>query len=625
MNILDVVVGKPIKTSDERAEQIGPAQGVPIFGLDGLSSAAYGPEAALSLLIPLGLLGVHYIVPVSAAIITLLVIVYFSYRQTIATYPSGGGSYTVARFNLGAPAGLLAAAALLADYILTAAVGISAGVGALISAVPALLPHTVSICLGILIVITILNLRGVREAGTIFAVPTYLFVGTLLITIAGGVVRVLVGGGHPTPVVAPPPPPAVTEAVSYWLLLKVFASGCTALTGVEAVSNGVKAFREPTVKNAQRTLTVIIFLLAVLLAGISYLVKVYGIAATDPGRPGYQSVLSMLTASVFGKGFFYYLTIGAILVVLSLSANTAFADFPRLCRAIAQNNYLPHVFGYRGRRLVYTYGIVVLALLCGGVLLLFGGITDRLIPLYAVGAFLAFTLSQAGMVMHWRKNRGPHWVKSALVNGLGATVTGITTGVVLVAKFVEGAWITLLFIPLTIVFFELVRRHYHAVKLLTSCKDPVNVASLSQHPIAVIAIDRWSSITCQGIQFAARLSPEVIAVHVEPNEHSELLQDDWEQYVEKPFQAAGKQPPRLYVLPSPYRFVIIPFVQFILDLSKKHPDRSIVVVIPELVEDKWYEYFLHNQRGRMLEWVLLARGNERIFTVSAPWYIGRRK
>jgi amino acid transporter len=625
MNILDVVVGKPIKTSDERAEQIGPAQGVPIFGLDGLSSAAYGPEAALSLLLPLGLLGVHYIVPVSAAIITLLMIVYFSYRQTIATYPSGGGSYTVARFNLGAPAGLLAAAALLADYILTAAVGISAGVGALISAVPALLPHTVSICLGILIVITILNLRGVREAGTIFAVPTYLFVGTLLITIAGGVVRVLVGGGHPTPVVAPPPPPAVTEAVSYWLLLKVFASGCTALTGVEAVSNGVKAFREPAVKNAQRALTVIIFLLAVLLAGISYLVKVYGIAATDPGRPGYQSVLSMLTAAVFGKGLFYYLTIGAILVVLSLSANTAFADFPRLCRAIAQNNYLPHVFGYRGRRLVYTYGIVVLALLCGGVLLLFGGITDRLIPLYAVGAFLAFTLSQAGMVMHWRKTRGPHWVKSAMVNGLGATVTGITTGVVLVAKFVEGAWITLLFIPLTIVFFKLVRRHYHAVKLLTSCKDPVNVAGLSQHPIAVIAIDRWSSITCQGIQFAARLSPEVIAVHVEPNEHSELLQDDWEQYVEKPFQAAGKQPPRLYVLPSPYRFVIIPFVQFILDLSKKHPDRSIVVVIPELVEDKWYEYFLHNQRGRMLEWVLLARGNERIFTVSAPWYIGRRK
>jgi amino acid transporter len=625
MNILDLLVGKPIRTSDERAEQIGPAQGIPIFGLDGLSSAAYGPEAALSLLMPLGLLGVRYIVPVSAAIITLLVIVYFSYRQTIAAYPSGGGSYTVARFNLGAPASLLAAAALLADYILTAAVGISAGVGALVSAVPSLLPHMVALCLGILVVITILNLRGVRDAGAAFAIPTYLFVGTLLITIVAGIIRVLLSGGHPTPAIALPPPPPMVEAVTFWLLLKVFASGCTALTGVEAVSNGVRAFKEPTVKNAQRSLTAIIFLLAVLLAGISYLVKTYGIAATDPGQPGYQSVLSMLSAAVFGKGFFYYLTIGSILVVLSLSANTAFADFPRLCRAIAQNNYLPHAFGYRGRRLVYTYGIVVLAVLCGGVLIFFGGVTDRLIPLYAVGAFLAFTLSQAGMVVHWRKKRGAGWLKSALVNGLGATVTGITTVVVLVAKFLEGAWITLLFIPLTIFVFSLVRRHYHSVSVLTSCKLPVDAAALSQPPIAVIAIDRWSTISRQGIEFAARLSPDVIALHVEPTEHSELLQDDWEHYVDQPFRAAGKQPPQLQILPSPYRFVIIPVVQFVLDLAKKNPTRTIIVVLPELIEDRWFEYLLHNQRGRLLEWVLLARGNERIFTVSAPWYIGKRK
>src|SRR5467141_1851873 len=624
MNILDVLVGKPIKTSDERAERIGPAQGIPIFGLDALSSAAYGPEAALSLLIPLGLLGVQYIVPISAAIIALLVIVYFSYRQTIAAYPTGGGSYTVARFNLGAFSGLLAAAALLTDYILTAAVGISAGVGALASAVPSLQPHTVGLCVGILLVITILNLRGVRDAGVVFMVPTYFFVGTLLITIVGGIARVALSGGHPLPVTPLPPPPAITEAVTFWLLLKVFASGCTALTGVEAVSNGVKAFREPGVKNAQRTLTVIIFLLAVLLAGISYLVKAYGIAATDPGHAGYQSLLSMLIAAVFGKGVFYYLTIASILFVLSLSANTAFADFPRLCRAIAQNNYLPHAFGYRGRRLVYTYGIVVLALLTCFLLVVFGGITDRLIPLYAVGAFLAFTLSQFGMVAHWRKKRGPHWLKSALVNGLGGFVTGITVIVVLVAKFAEGAWITVIFIPLLIYLFRVVRRHYHMVRLATSCAAPVVPANESARPIAVVPIERWSNITRQGIEFAARLSPEVIALHVEPNEHSELLQDDWEQYVEEPFRSAGKEPPRLHVLPSPYRFVIIPIVQFILDLSKKHPARSIVVVIPELVEDRWYEYFLHNQRGRLLEWVLLARGNERIFTVSAPWYVGRR-
>jgi amino acid transporter len=623
MNILDVVVGKPIKTSDERAEQIGPAQGIPIFGLDALSSAAYGPEAALSLLIPLGLLGVRYIIPISAAIVTLLVIVYFSYRQTIAAYPSGGGSYTVARFNLGASAGLLAAAALLADYILTAAVGISAGVGALVSAVPSLMPHTVTFCVGILIVITILNLRGVREAGLVFAVPTYLFVGTLLITIVGGVLRVFLSGGHPTPAAPVPPPPRITEAVSYWLLLKVFASGCTALTGVEAVSNGVKAFREPAVKNAQRTLTVIIFLLAVLLAGISYLVNIYGIVATDPSQPGYQSLLSMLVAAVFGKGFFYYLTIASILFVLSLSANTAFADFPRLCRAIAQNNYLPHVFGYRGRRLVYTYGIVVLSVLCGGLLILFGGVTDRLIPLYAVGAFLAFTLSQSGMVVHWWKNRGLHWLKSALVNGFGALVTGVTVVVVLVAKFVEGAWITLLFIPLTIILFVTVRRHYHSVRIRTSSRVPVDATRLSQPPIVVIPIDHWSNIARQGLEFAGRLSSEVIALHVDPTENSQLLQEEWEHYVEQPFRAAGKEPPKLRVLPSPYRFIVIPIVQFVLDVSKDHPDRSIIVVIPELVEDRWYEYFLHNQRGRLLEWVLLARGNARIFTVSAPWYVGK--
>ena len=624
MNILDAIIGKPIKTSEERAEQIGVREGIPIFGLDALSSAAYGPEAALSLLIPLGLLGVQYIIPISAAIITLLVIVYFSYRQTIAAYPTGGGSYTVARFNLGAFAGLLAAAALLTDYILTAAVGISAGVGALVSAVPSLQPHTVALCVGILIVITILNLRGVRDAGVAFMLPTYLFVGTLLITIVGGLVRVALSGGHSVPVTPLPPPPAMTEAVTLWLLLKVFASGCTALTGVEAVSNGVKAFREPAVKNAQRALTVIIFLLVVLLAGISYLVKVYGIAATDPGQPGYQSLLSMLIAAVFGKGVFYYLTIASILFVLSLSANTAFADFPRLCRSISQNNYLPHAFGYRGRRLVYSYGIVVLAVLTCFLLVLFGGVTDKLIPLYAVGAFLAFTLSQFGMVAHWRKNRGPHWLKSAMVNGFGGFVTGVTVIVVLVAKFAEGAWITVIFIPLLIFLFRLVRRHYHMVSVATSCAAPVALANESARPIVVVPVEHWSRIAKQALEFASRLSPEIIAVHVDPGDHSEFLQMDWERYVEQPFRAAGIEPPKLILLPSPYRFIIVPIVQYILKLAEKHPDRRIVVVIPELVEDHWYEYFLHNQRARLLEWTLLVRGNQRIFTVNSPYYISEQ-
>jgi amino acid transporter len=621
MNILDILVGKPLATSDERDEQIGPERGIPIFGLDGLSSAAYGTEAALSLLIPLGILGLNYILPISTAIIILLVVVYFSYRQTIAEYPSGGGSYTVARANLGAIPGLLAGAALLTDYILTAAVGISAGVGALISAVPALQPHTVLICISILTIVTILNLRGVRDAGVIFMVPTYLFIGTLVVTIGGGLIHTMMGGGHPIPRAPMPIPPPVTQVFTYWLLLKAFSSGCAAITGVEAVSNGVKAFREPAVKNAQRTLTVIIFVLALFLAGISYLVKIYGILAMDPANAGYQSVLSLLISAVFGRGIFYYLTIGSILLVLSLSANTAFADFPRLCRAIAHNNYLPHVFSYRGRRLVYTYGIVVLAVLTGALLVIFQGITDRLIPLYAIGAFLAFTLSQAGMVGHWFKKRAKHWEKSAFVNGLGAVVTGITACVVLVAKFTEGAWITLLFIPSLMVLFTAVRRHYHKVAVLTHTCDPVVPGMGATLPIAVVPLDRWSRITKQGIEFASRLTTDIIAVHVEPDEHSELLRDDWNRYIEAPFKTAGATPPQLQMLPSPYRFVLVPLVRYILDLSLKNPDRRIMVVIPELVEGRWYEYFLHNQRGRLLEWVLLARGNDCIVTVSAPYYL----
>jgi amino acid transporter len=621
MNILDLIVGRPLKTTEERAEQIGPAEGIPIFGLDALSSAAYGPEAALSLLIPLGAMGVGYIVPISGAIITLLVIVYFSYRQTIAAYPTGGGSYTVARFNLGAFWGLLAAAALMADYILTAAVGISAGVGALISAVPRLLPHTLGLCLAILVVITIVNLRGVKDAGVAFMLPTYLFVGSIGIAIIGGVVRVILSHGHPTPVTPLPVPPPAVQGVTYWLLLRVFASGCTALTGVEAVSNGVKAFREPAVKNAQKTLTVIIVILAALLAGISYLVNAYGIVATDPGKPGYQSILSMMIAAVFGKGIFYYVSIASILLVLSLSANTAFADFPRLCRSISQNNYLPHGFGQRGRRLVYTQGIVVLAVASAILLFLFDGVTDRLIPLYAVGAFLAFTLSQAGMVRHWYKVRGPHWLKSAMVNGLGSFVTGVTVMVVLVAKFLEGAWITLLFIPTMLLAFRAVRRHYHSVALATRCVMPVEPPLREAPPLVVIPIDRWSAITKQGLEFAAQLSGEITAVHVEPDEHAALLEEEWERYVARPYRELKLKPPQLVLLPSPYRFIVLPIVQYVLDLAGKHPDRRVAVVIPEFVEDRWYEYFLHNQRARLLEWILLARGSKNIYTVASPYYL----
>jgi amino acid transporter len=620
MAILDFLFGSPLPTSDERAERIGPTAGIPIFGLDALSSAAYGPEAALTLLIPLGAAGVAYILPISISIIVLLTIVYFSYRQTIEAYPGGGGSYTVARHNLGVFPGLLAAAALMIDYILVVAVGISAGVGALVSAAPSLEPHSLMLCLAILVVVTVVNLRGVRETGVIFLVPTYLFVGTLLIAIGIGVARTLASGGHPIPIVKLPAPPRALAAVSVWLLLKAFASGCTAMTGVEAVSNGVKAFREPTAGNARRTLGVIIGLLIVMLAGIAYLVKAYGIAATDPGAPGYQSVLSMLVAAVAGKGIFYYVTIGSILLILALSANTAFADFPRLCKIISQDGFLPRSFGLRGRRLVYSQGVYVLAALAAVLLVVFGGVTDRLIPLFAVGAFLAFTLSQTGMVFHWRRTGGPGARHSMLVNGLGATATAITVLVVLVAKFAEGAWITLLLIPGLLAVMIAVRRQYHQVSMSVLCQSPLEIHGF-QAPLVVVPVDRWSKIAKEALTFALNISPDVVALHIDSGEHTIYLQKEWYGFVEQPVLQLGMAPPKLVILQSPYRFVVTPIVDYVLALAKENPTRQIAVVIPEIVQRRWYYQMLHNQRGTALKSMLYFKGNGRILVVNVPWYV----
>ncbi|MGA3043491.1 MAG: APC family permease [Bryobacteraceae bacterium] len=620
MAILNFLFGSPLPTSDERAERIGPTAGIPIFGLDALSSAAYGPEAALTLLIPLGAAGVAYILPISISIIVLLTIVFFSYRQTIETYPGGGGSYTVARHNLGVFPGLLAAAALMIDYILVVAVGISAGVGALVSAVPSLEPHTLMLCLGILAVVTVVNLRGVRETGVVFLIPTYLFVGTLLIAIVIGVVRTLASGGHPVPVVALPPAPKAMAAVSVWLLLKAFASGCTAMTGVEAVSNGVKAFREPTAENARRTLAVIIALLIVMLGGIAYLVKVYGIAATDPGAPGYQSVLSMLVAAVAGKGLFYYVTICSILLVLALSANTAFADFPRLCKIIAHDGYLPRSFGARGRRLVYSQGLYVLAALSAVLLIVFGGVTDRLIPLFAVGAFMAFTLSQTGMVFHWKRTGGRGARHSMVVNGLGAVATAVTVVVVLVAKFMAGAWITLLLIPGLLAVMIAVRRQYHKVGMSVLSQSPLEFRNFKP-PMVVVPLDRWSKIAKRALTFALTVSPDVTVLHIDSGEHTIYLKQEWYGFVEQPVLQLGMCPPKLEILPSPYRFVITPIVDYILDQAQKNPDRQIAVIVPEIVERHWYYHMLHNQRGTALKSMLYFKGNGRIIVVNVPWYI----
>jgi len=620
MKLFEILLGKPLATSQERGEHVGPIAGIPIFGLDALSSAAYGPEAALTLLIPLGMAGVAHIVPISFAIIGLLAIVFFSYLQTIDAYPHGGGSYTVASENLGANAGLLAAAALMIDYILNAAVGISAGVGALVSAFPKLQPHTLALCLLILTILTLINMRGVKDTGAAFLIPTYLFIGSLLYVIIVGAIRTIAGHGHPLPVVAPPQLPIGTSMLGAWLLLKVFASGCTAMTGVEAVSNGVNAFAAPTQKNAKRTLTLIILLLMVFLAGIALLCRAYSIAATDPEGSGYQSILSQLISAVMGRGWFYYVSIGSILSVLALSANTSYADFPRLTRAIADNDYLPHVFKIRGRRLLYSHGIYALVGFTAVLLIGFGGVTDRLIPLFAIGAFLAFTLSQAGMVVHWKREAGPGHFYRMVVNGVGAFATGVTLIVVLVAKFKDGAWITALLVPGLMILMAMIKRHYDGVAQQLAVGRPMDVHNLAE-PLVIVPLDRWTRITEKGLRFALRLSDEVKAVHVDAEECCDEVKDNWSRNVEAPLLGAGRKVPELVLLQSPYRFVLMPLVEYILKVEREHPERQIAVMIPELVVRRWWEAPLHNQRAQLLKVLILLRGNQRIIVINIPWYL----
>ena len=581
----------------------------------------------MTLLIPLGIGGVEYGWRIIAAILVLLSIVYFSYRQTIAAYPGGGGSYTVATENLGEKPGLLAAAALMIDYILTAAVGISAGVTALTSSVQGtrfagLQHHTLLMCLIILTILAIVNMRGVKDTGTAFILPTFLFVGTLLTLIVVGMWKTVLTGGHPMPV-APVPPalPASVGALGTWMLLKAFASGCAAMTGVEAVSNGVMAFGEPRVKRAQRTLTVIIGILMVLLFGIAYLAKAYRVMPMEPDIIGYQSLLSLLVTVVFGRGWFYYLTMGSVLLALALSANTAFADFPRLTRAIATHDYLPHVFILRGRRLLYSHGIYALTGFTAVILILFGGVTDRLIPLYAIGAFLAFTLSQSGMVVHWLKmEKHPGRLWHAFVNGVGAVATGLTTIVVLVAKFRSGAWVTALLVPALIAIMWVVKRHYTRVKREMADMTPLNLVNLEE-PIVVIPMARWDRISEKAMRFGLLLSKEIKVVHVHSDDEEGSLDEIWDKFVIAPIKREGLQKPELVTIPSTYRFIINPLMDYILELEQKNPGRKVAVLLPELVVRHWWENALHNQRVQLLKLLLLLKGNQRIVVVNIPWYL----
>jgi Amino acid permease len=382
----------------------------------------------------------------------------------------------------------------------------------------------------------------------------------------------------------------------------------------------VMAFKDPTYKYARRTLTIIIAILMVMLLGIAYLVPAYGVAATMPGEPGYQSVLSQLLAAIAGKGGFYWTSIVSILVVLSLSANTAFADFPRLSRAIALNGFLPYALTVSGRRLVFGEGVYALAILTAILLAIFRGVTDRLIPLYAVGAFMAFTLSQAGMVMHWKRLGGPGARKSMFLNGLGAIATAITVAVVLVAKFTEGAWITLVLIPAMILLMRSIKRHYGRVENETQTDAPVNTQGLCA-PIVLLPVDRWSVVSEKALRFAWGLSQQIRVLHVECGEETESLCRNWNRLVEAPAKQAGLPVPELVLLKSPFRFVVKPIVEYALNLEKENSEKHVAVILPELVERRWYYLFLHNNRSSVLKALLYFQGSQRITVINVPWYL----
>ncbi|MDB5957809.1 APC family permease [Ramlibacter sp.] len=630
IRLRDLLLGRRLANREQAERKIGAWEGVPAMGLDGLGSSAYGPEAALAVLAVLGAAGPKHLGAVMTPIVLLLAVLFASYWQTIRAYPNNGGAYIVSRENLGTSAGLLAAAALMIDYVLNVAVGISAGVGALVSAVPALHPYILPLCLAILAFVTVMNLRGTLDAGRLFAVPTYLFVASFGLVLVLGVWKTVTGGGHPHAAVAPPALHATTQAVSLWLLLRAFAAGCTAMTGVEAVSNGMSAFRDPPVRHGHRTLAAIVIILGLLLVGISLLAHAYGIGAMDQTKDGYRSVLSQLAAAVAGEGVLYYVAIASLLAVLSLSANTSFVDFPRLCRLVASDGFLPKPFAIAGHRLVFSIGIAYLAVTAGVLLVAFGGITDHLIPLFAIGAFLTFTMSQAGMVVHWRRKKRTGervWLHLA-INGVGAVTTGVALLVIVVAKFAEGAWITMLVIPLVIVLLKSIRRYYLRVEQKVHDPTPLSLDS-AKPPIVLVAIEDWNLLADHALTLALTLSPQVLGVHLAelggPDEgYNQKLQERWERNVAVPARAAGFPAPRLVVLQAEYRAIHAPVLQLVRELELQHPDRSVAVLIPELMKQHWYQKLLHTHRARRLRRGLLKHGGTRLTVMSVPWYLEAR-
>jgi amino acid transporter len=602
-NVKRILLGTPIATAHAAHERLGPLTGLAIFASDALSSVAYATEEILLILTLAGAAALGLAFPIAIAIGVLIAIVVSSYRQTILAYPQGGGSYVVTRENLGRYPSLVAGAALLVDYVLTVAVSVAAGIAAITSAIPSLYPHRVTLCVVGVTVIAIGNLRGVRESGRLFALPTYLFLGAYFLLIGWGGLQWLRGAVAG----APAPAPVGGEALTAFLALRAFSSGCAALTGIEAVSDGVPAFRPPEARNARRVLLALGVILVALFLGISALAYAFGVVPMEG-----ETVNSQLARRVFGESPLYYFIQAVTMLILVLAANTSFADFPRLASFLARDRFIPRQFANRGDRLAFSNGIIILALLSIGLLLLFRGNTHALIPLYALGVFVSFTLSQASMVRYWFRHRGSRWPFRALLNGAGALATAVVALIIGLTKFTHGAWMVVVLLPCMIVVFVAIRRHYDDVAVQLSVEGVPSRSPLATHSVLMLVGDVHRGMLA-AMQYAQALSPSARGVYVEVDpEQTRRFEERWAKF-------SGGMP--LVVLRSPYRAVTGPLLDYLDLLQRQEPNQVITIVLPEFVPARWWQHLLHNQTALLIKGALLFRKG--VVVTNVPYHLER--
>jgi amino acid transporter len=613
MKIKRLLIGAPLSTASAAHERLTKVKALAVLSSDALSSVAYATEEILRVLLVAGGLAILDVsLPISAAIILLLIIVGISYRQTIKAYPHGGGSYIVAKDNLGEGPALVAGGSLLAAYTLTVAVSIAASVAALISAFPALGTHRVSIGILFIVIVTILNLRGIRESGSIFAVPTYLFLLGMGIMIVVGIVKTAMNGFEPEPV--PPEANALAGAgaLTLFVVLRAFSSGCAAMTGVEAISDGVPAFKAPEWKNARTTLTVMISILAVTFAGIAFLAHQFGTYPMEASQHGYETIVSQIARHTFGgeNPAYYYIQF-ATMAILVLGANTAYSDFPRLSYFLARDRFMPRQFTFRGDRLAFTTGIVTLGVLASVVLTLYKGEVEGLIPLYAVGVFTSFTISQFAMFMRWQKRREPGWKAGRIINFTGATATALVTTIVAVSKFWAGAWLTPVVIVLLMLMMRAIHNHYQNASRELATPTPLDPAQIS-HTV-IVPISSVNRVARQTLAYARSISDNVTAVHIsEGDEEIDRFREEW---------ARLEVPIPLVIIESPYRQLVGPLLKYIDEIDKQRPNDTLTIVLPEFIARHWWEHLLHNQTALRLKAALLFRPGTVV--TSVPYHLER--